>query len=158
VVVTELVILVKAIVLQNEEKHLFWLDSVNECQCSVVYLDYCSKWYLLLWLHNGFCLTRFISFLIIPFLSLMQSAHSIICSNSSSFGSNFCQYAVSYICPHNKYLRGMRCELAGQAYGDIWVWDTKEWCLVEMGVSMKVVHMDWQYCCVSCNIKVLLAM
>jgi len=43
-------------------------------------------------------------------------------------------------------------ELAGQVFGQEWVWDTKEWCLVEMGVSMKVVHMDWQYCTVSCYI------
>ena len=52
--VTELVILLKIVVLQNEGEHLFWLDTINECQCSAIYLHYCSELSLFFWMHNWF--------------------------------------------------------------------------------------------------------
>ena len=100
---------------------------------------------------------EFIAFLIISF-SLMQSADYMICSRSSSW-LWFLPVGCVFICPRHKYLRSMRSgEFAGQAYGQKWVWDTKEQCLPEMGVSMKVVHKTRRYCTLCCDIKVLLVM
>jgi hypothetical protein len=107
-------------------------------------------------LYAQFCASQkeFIAFLRISLIPLMQSADFVTCCKCFIPCLRFLSVVYVLHAPPREVARGIRPgDLTGQACGPKQVRDTREWCLPEVGGSLKVVQKNWYRAVMNTTLK-----